>query len=219
MTGIINEVGAVLGSLKLAGETIQTIVGLRDGTKIQTKVIELNGIILAAQSSAFAANLSQSALLDKVSALEQELVRLKKWDTDKQQYKLTQIGPGAFAYAPKPDADNAQVPHWLCVKCYDNSQRSMLQYQGRTPKNRESIYKCGTCKSELLVPWSRSPESVAEKEKPSKPHGTECPKCHEPEFRMESSKPHPIFGEVGTKLDSMKCSSCGYGEEQMRDVA
>ena len=157
----ISQAMALVSSLKTAGEITTAIVGLRDTTLIQSKVIELNGVILAAQNSALAANVSQGALLDQVRSLEQEITRLKKWDGDKQQYKLTKIGTGAFAYTPKPNTEVAEPPHWLCVKCYDNSERSFLQFQGRTPNRNESIYKCVTCKTEFKVEWQHTPESVA----------------------------------------------------------
>jgi hypothetical protein len=78
----IAAIAGLVSSLKAAGEITKAMVGLRDATMIQSKVIELNGIILSAQSSALEANVAQFSLLDRVRQLEAEIAGLKAWDGD-----------------------------------------------------------------------------------------------------------------------------------------
>lgn len=42
-----------------------------------------------------------------------------------------------------------------------------------------------------------------------------CPKCGERRFFVESSKPHPIMGEMGVVIRTYKCGACGYQEDML----
>lgn len=137
------------------------MIGLRDTQMIQAKVIELQSLILDAQSNAFAAQEERAALIDEARALKEEVARLKHWDAGKDNYRLTKLAIGAFAYTPRPNIEGGDPPHWLCVKCYDNRQRSVLQYQGHVSSQRESVYGCSTCKSTIQVSWSCNPDKLA----------------------------------------------------------
>jgi len=45
--------------------------------------------------------------------------------------------------------------------------------------------------------------------------GALCPKCKKRTFELLSSKPHPLFGEIGYKEHEYKCSECGFTESQI----
>jgi len=134
-------IGEVYGGISAFKSLMDIAKGLKDIKDAPAR----NSAIIELQEKIFAAHEAQSSLIQKVRTLEEELARLKKWEGDKKQYKLTGIGTGAVAYAPEPNTDLAKTPHWICAKCYDKGERSFLQNQGRTPKNDENIYKCGTC--------------------------------------------------------------------------
>ena len=40
--------------------------------------------------------------------------------------------------------------------------------------------------------------------------GEKCPKCNNRTFQLISSKPHPAFGDLGTKEREYKCSGCSF---------
>ncbi len=42
--------------------------------------------------------------------------------------------------------------------------------------------------------------------------GERCPKCNNRTYEIISTKPHPIFGEMGAKDREYKCSTCGFAE-------
>jgi hypothetical protein len=154
---MIAEIAGGLAALKSASELSKAIIDIRDATVLQSKAIELQRQILAAQESALAANERQTALLERIKELEEEVVGLKKWDADKSKYDLTNLGTGAFAYVPKPESDIAKPEHWLCVKCFDDGKRGVVQNQGRTPDKQRSIYTCPNCKNTFQVHWSNHP--------------------------------------------------------------
>lgn len=45
--------------------------------------------------------------------------------------------------------------------------------------------------------------------------GERCPKCGQRAFQLVSSKPHPIFGDVGGMEREYKCASCGFVESKL----
>lgn len=47
--------------------------------------------------------------------------------------------------------------------------------------------------------------------------GERCPKCNNRTFEIISTKPHPIFGELGAKEREYKCSGCGFSESKFID--
>jgi hypothetical protein len=123
----IGSVAALAGSLKAAGEITKAMVGLRDTAMMQSKVIELNGIILSAQSSALEANIAQSNLLERVRNLEKEIAQLEAWDTEKEKYDLKSISGNTFAYASKTNGQPSGPSHLICATCYEHRKKSLLQ--------------------------------------------------------------------------------------------
>ncbi len=41
-----------------------------------------------------------------------------------------------------------------------------------------------------------------------------CPRCKQPTFRLEESKPDPTFGEIGGRVHSFRCSNCDYTDQK-----
>lgn len=45
--------------------------------------------------------------------------------------------------------------------------------------------------------------------------GEGCPHCGELTFRVESSAPDRMFGDMGATKRTMKCEKCGYSESKL----
>jgi hypothetical protein len=106
-------IDAITSPLKLASETIQGLVNVRDQIKIGDTVIKLQAQILAAQQGASAAQERETALLERIRELEKEVTDLKAWDAQKQRYQLAEVGAGAFAYVVKSDAQGSEPEHLI----------------------------------------------------------------------------------------------------------
>ena len=44
--------------------------------------------------------------------------------------------------------------------------------------------------------------------------GELCPKCQNRSFEIASTKPHPVFGDMGAKEREYTCSGCGFTESK-----
>jgi hypothetical protein len=120
-------ISGAVSSLKLAFDMTKTLGAIRDFTKLNETVIELQRVIMAAQSDALAAQSDQFSLLDRIRSLEGEIDSLKAWDAEKERYQLTEVAPRVFAYVLKVDASGSEPPHWICPACYQQSKKSILQ--------------------------------------------------------------------------------------------
>ena len=155
----MSSIAALAGALKTAAEITKTAVEIRDGTKLQGKIIELQSVILSAQSSALGAQQDQFELIEEVRKLKQTLAEYRSWDKEAEKYELTQIDHNSFAYMKK-NVDGDDTPQvWLCTNCFEDKVKSILQYKGRTAGDRShSYYECPRCKSLLNIYYARSPK-------------------------------------------------------------
>lgn len=205
----MSALGAALASLNAAKDIAQAMIGLRDAAAFQGKMIEFQSKILDAQNSAFAANDERSALIERVRKLEKQVADLEAWKAEKQRYELKSVyAGGAFAYVLKPEAQGSEPPHWICAACYENGHKSILQ-RSANPLNGRWPYLCSTCKA-VIYAGHEGPASKV----PSRGPGKACPRCGQPEFRIEKSMPDATFGDLGVVRRQMKCGSCGFEESE-----
>lgn len=139
----VAAVAGAMSSLKATQDILKAMLGLRDAAKVREKVVELQGLILAAQSDAFEANVAQAALLERVRELEKQVADLEAWEAEKQRYELKEVAPGAFAYALKADEQRAEPTHWICAGCYEHRRKSILQRSGLDVTS--VLFKCFAC--------------------------------------------------------------------------
>lgn len=139
---MVGEVFAGLSALKTAFDIAKGLKDIDDATRRNAAVIELQEKILLAQET-------QSTLVNRVSDLEKEVVRLKNWEADKKRYQLSDIGRGVVALALKPVMSSGEPPHYICADCAANGKKSYLQ-----PHIRGSYYdqyKCNGCGFEIGI--------------------------------------------------------------------
>jgi hypothetical protein len=144
---LINQAFA---SLQSATQLAKALIGLRDTAMIESKVIELREHLIEAQNSTLQALSEQSALIQRIHDLEEEIARVKAWEEEKKRYKLVNPWEGsiAFVYALKESCKETEIPHWICTKCYQDGQRTILQ-PNRTHGTTFLMLFCPTCKSEI----------------------------------------------------------------------
>jgi hypothetical protein len=153
------EIAAGFEAIKAGASLIQTLSAASTEAKINEIKIGLQDSLLKAQAALSAAQTAQIAAADRVRDLEQKIVKLKDWASEKQRYELKGIDFSAFAYIPKPGMENGEAPHWLCTNCFEEGHRSVLQAQKNFtgPGAAKTLWKCNRCKGELAVDWFYAP--------------------------------------------------------------
>jgi hypothetical protein len=108
---MVAEVFGGIAAFKAMLDIAKSIKDMNDVTARQGAIIELREQILAAQTAQF-------ALIEQVSAFKEEVAKFEKWDAEKQQYELKDLGWEAFAFMLKPEARKSEPPHWICTNCF-----------------------------------------------------------------------------------------------------
>ena len=130
---------------------------VRSGTAGE-KIIEMNTKILDAQQYALSTQADQLTLSEKISDLEEELIRLKDFRSEKKNYQFEKIGDTAFVYTYKQPVDSGKPPHWICSTCCDQDRKSTLQFQGADIINfGMNVWKCHLCGSDIRVDVNQHP--------------------------------------------------------------
>lgn len=136
-----------ISGLKLAGDIAKSFLDLKSISEIQGKVIELQSAILSAQSSALSANAAQTAMVEQIRTLKEEIARIKAWESEKKRYSLTSPWNGAVVYALKKSMSNSEPPHWICTNCYEDGRKSILNQFHKPSAFIEFI--CPECKATI----------------------------------------------------------------------
>lgn len=155
---VVAETIAGLGGLKTAFDIAKTLKDLDDRARRNEAVIDLQQKILTAQEA-------QATLIKEVSELEEEVARLKTWDTDKQRYELKDLRKGFFAYILKEGMENGDPPHAICTNCYQKGSKSILQCSGHMSVHDRS-WDCPACKTKVKNQWNDMAALIAECRKP-----------------------------------------------------
>ena len=151
---MIAEISAGLSGLKAAKDMLQALHGVQSAVAINDVKFALQGYLLEAQQGLFAAQEAQSAAAKRIAELEQQIVQLKDWESEKQRYELKDTGQGSLAYALKEVVEGGEPEHWLCPACYQQGKKSILKHEHLTAGRVETL-NCHPCGMDILVVGSR----------------------------------------------------------------
>ena len=124
----IATISSAISSLQTAAQIARGMMGLRDATLVQGKVIELQSAILAAQTDALTAQSEQYSLVEKIRRLEEEVARVKAWEREKDKYELKEVHPRNFARSIKPNAQGSEPAHLICASHVNIKVRTLRTF-------------------------------------------------------------------------------------------
>ena len=150
----ITTIGGSIASLKAAAEIAKTLVGIRDHTEIQSKVIQLQSAILSAQSDAMNTQTECLAARQRVKDLEGELDKMRAWEATKARYELVELPQNVYVYSLKA-GQSTEPEHHICAHCYENQRKSILQSRGSS-HGIETLH-CPACGNQLRTGIFRAP--------------------------------------------------------------
>nr|WP_166179170.1 hypothetical protein [Altererythrobacter segetis] len=152
MTGI--EISGAVGGLKAAFDLVQGLHSTAKSAAINQVQIELGKHIFDAQTALTALSAAQADAADRIRQLEQQIVNLENWETEKKRYELAEAGQGSVAYRLKSGMEDGQPAHWICPQCYEDGQKSILKHEHLTV-GRCEILACNRCGLELVTSGRR----------------------------------------------------------------
>jgi hypothetical protein len=220
----MSAIAGVVSSLNAAVNITKAMKDLRDWSIVQSKVIELQGVILEAQHGLFSANEERAALMEKIRDSEQKIADLEAWDAEKQRYQLTDVGEGTFAYALKAAMSNGEPAHYICANCYEQSKKSVLHHM-HSPGGMH-VVSCPRCSAKMGIRHGyQAPSYIQSEEERARAAARgaldPCPICNVGRMKVMKITEHPVMGAVGLQEKTIKCDAteCGHTEKQMHDPA
>jgi hypothetical protein len=134
-------------------QALSTLLGAANGlanyNEIVAAVSEVNTKLMQANAVALSSQEKQSTLTAKVHELEQEVMSLKNWDSEKQKYELKEIARGVFARTEHGYVGALQSAHKFCATCFEKNIKSPLQQENVTELRQLSL-TCHTCKAKII---------------------------------------------------------------------
>ena len=146
--------------LQTATTIAKELLGLKLSRNVSAKIIEMNAVILTAQSSALTAQAREMELTYRVRKLEEEVVQFKEWEVQKDNYELKSIEGTSFAYMIKELVKTSEPKHWLCQPCFENAKKSVLQGKEHPAQGRGRFWACNNCGTNILVMYGTTPEGI-----------------------------------------------------------
>ncbi|EOV2019911.1 hypothetical protein [Pseudomonas aeruginosa] len=142
---MMDWIAGAYGGIKAATDITQGMLTLKTDAAVTTKVVELNGVLLGLQGQLNAAHAEHTDLTARIRELEAEIAKYIRWEKESARYTLTTTEFGTFIYRIKPECQGGEPDHSLCVKCFDEGVKSVLQ-----PYN--SLYvNCPRCETSLQI--------------------------------------------------------------------
>lgn len=145
----LTEITSALGGIKAATDMVKGLYSLKNEADINQAVINIQRTLLEAQSLAMQDRERQMELLSRIDELERKIADIENKNSDRNRYKLTEFPTGRFAYVLDEENGNGEPVHKLCVKCWEDGQKSVLQVKYKH-SGGESVY-CPRCKDSLLL--------------------------------------------------------------------
>ena len=85
-----------LQGIEAAATIAKEFLSFNIGKEASAKAIEMNTVILTTQRHALAAQAREMELTNRISTFEKEVMQLKDWNVEKEDYELQSIGGTAF---------------------------------------------------------------------------------------------------------------------------
>jgi len=186
----MGSISAIAASINAAVNITKAMKDLRDLTLVQSKVIELQGVILEAQTGLFTANKERASLIEEIREAKSKIAQLETWNAEKQRYQLTDIGDGNFAYVLGQSMSSGEPPHYICTACYGNSKKSILQHFETGSGSHVVI--CPSCSAKMSIDRGYiAPSYLQNEEDMARTRRERCPICDDGRLEVTAIKDHP----------------------------
>jgi hypothetical protein len=161
----ITAIAQGFGALKALKDIGEAMIGVANVAAFRERQIEFQQRIIDAQNAIFTMQEEHSALISKVGELEEKITHLKAWDAEKERYKLTEVGLGAFAYVVKPEMQGSEPEHLICPTCYERANKSILQVlpQFENHATGADTRVCPICNTRVAVAQQRQWKAPTER--------------------------------------------------------
>lgn len=127
---MLAEAAAAITSLRSASDIARAMVDVRDASKLNSQIAELQQAIISAQVQAITLAEKNFALSTRVQELEAECKRLADWSEESRKYEIREVADGIFVYLSAFDDTDLGSAQKVCPNCFNKGTKSILQQSG-----------------------------------------------------------------------------------------
>ena len=143
------EIQAAIASGRVLSDILNASKDLRNFNELAGAVSEVNAKLMQATAVALASQERQSALSTEIDKLKQEIVHLKDWAANAENYEVLEFSTGLFAYVNKNRVPPMKSMQKFCAKCFKDHFETILQFQAVDVGRQKSLV-CHRCKSTVV---------------------------------------------------------------------
>lgn len=137
--------GAIAQSVTQALSLARAALEIKNDTERKIWANQLVGELTDLTGKLLASQVASLACQDRVNSLEAEIKQLREFELDKQDYELSQGAAQSWMYQLKQHHAEGAERHYLCVHCYQQGIKSILQYAKHVPVGLELA--CSACRN------------------------------------------------------------------------
>jgi len=142
---IAEALAAFSGLIGLA----EKLASAKSAAERNSALIEFQKALIGAQGITMSLQAENRSLLAAHDELEKQVVRLKDWSAEREQYELRMVAPGVFCQVAKGAVGHPEAMHKYCATCFEDRIKSILQTERihRQPGGFGMSMTCVRCKS------------------------------------------------------------------------
>ena len=146
---MINELLMASQSVQALGNLLKSANGLANYADIVGKMADVHAKLMQANDVALSAQEKQKNIAAELGSLRTELLRLRDWSADASNYEVREVAQGVFAMLPVAFVGKYQSAQKLCVNCFYQFNKSLLQQQ-HIEAGRQLSLICHRCKANVI---------------------------------------------------------------------
>jgi hypothetical protein len=146
---MINELLMASQSVQALGSLLKSANGLANYSDIVEKMADVHAKLLQANAVALSAQEKQASSAAELERLRTEVTRLNDWSGEASNYEVREIAQGIFVMLPVAQVGKYQSVQKLCVNCFNQGNKSLLQQQ-HIERGRKLSLVCHRCKADVI---------------------------------------------------------------------
>lgn len=146
---MLTETASAISSIKAAFDIAKGAGALKSESEINSALIDIQRILLDAQSNALNDKERISQLSDEVRKLRVQIEKDDRWEEERKRYILTKSELGAYTYDLDASLDDGEEFHRICANCYTDGIKSILSTTSKG--NGGERVNCPKCKTDFLL--------------------------------------------------------------------
>lgn len=146
---MINELLVASQSVQALGSLLKAANGLANYSEIVEKMADVHAKLMQANAVALSAQEKQAGIAAELQDLRTEVTRLKDWSAEASNFEVREVAQGVFVMLPVTHVGKYQSAQKLCVNCFNQGNKSLLQQQ-HIEIGRQLSLICHRCKANVI---------------------------------------------------------------------